>query len=52
MTDTDNNITWLKLDDILDENDYVATDEEVEQAFKNRGYIELKGNQTHDHSRP
>lgn len=30
MTDTDNNITWLKLDDILDENDYIATDEEVE----------------------
>lgn len=37
-----NNITWLKLDDLLDETDYIATDEEVKQAFKNRGFVEIK----------
>lgn len=47
-----NNITWLKLDNLLNEKDYIATDEEVKQAFKNRGFINLKGNNSHDHSRP
>ena len=37
-------ITWLKLDGLLDEIDYIVTDEEVKQAFKNRGFINLKGN--------
>lgn len=37
-----NNINWLQLDDLLDEDDYVATDKEVKQTFKNRGYIERK----------
>ena len=45
-------INWLKLDDLLDENDYIATDKEVKQAFKNRGFINLKGNKSHDHPRP
>jgi hypothetical protein len=39
-----NNITWLKLDDLLDEGDYIATDKEVEQAFKNHGFIEIQSN--------
>lgn len=30
---------FLKLDDLLTENDYIVTDEEVEQAFRNLGYI-------------
>lgn len=40
----ENDINWLQLNDLLDEDDYVATDKEVKQAFKNRGYIELKEN--------
>lgn len=39
----ENDINWLQLDDLLDENDYVTTDKEVKQAFKNRGFINLKG---------
>lgn len=40
----ENNITRLKLDNLLNEENYIATDEEIEQAFKNRGFINLKGN--------
>lgn len=36
----DNNINWLKLDNLLD--DDIATDEDVKQAFKNRGFVEIK----------
>lgn len=32
------------VDILLDEIDYIVTDEEVKQAFKNRGFINLKGN--------
>lgn len=39
-----NDITWLKLDDLLDEEDYIATNKEVEQAFKNRGFIKTQSN--------
>jgi hypothetical protein len=38
----ENNINWLKLDDLLDKADYIATDKEVKQAFRNRGFIEIK----------
>lgn len=47
-----NNITWLKLDNLLDKADYIVTDEEVKQTFENRGFINLKGNNPHDHPRP
>lgn len=40
----ENDINWLKLDDLLDEIDYSATDEEIKQAFENRGYIEIQSN--------
>lgn len=48
----ENDITRLKLDNLLNEEDYIATDEEIEQAFKNRGFINLKGNNPHGHPRP
>ena len=35
-------IKKLQLDDLLDETDYIATDDEVKQAFKNRGFVEIK----------
>lgn len=40
----ENDIDWLKLDNLLDEADYIATDENVKQAFGNRGYIEIQSN--------
>lgn len=40
----DDIITWLRLDDLLGEIDYIVTDEEVKQAFENRDFINLKGN--------
>lgn len=36
----DNNINWLKLYNLLD--DDIVTDEEVKQAFKNRGFVKIK----------
>ena len=33
------NKMFLSLDDLLTEEDYVVTDEEVEQAFRDLGYI-------------
>lgn len=45
-------INWLKSDNLLDETDYIATDEEVKQAFENRGFINSKGNKHYDHPRP
>lgn len=48
----ENDINWLKLDDLLNEEDYIATDKEVKQAFENRGFINLKGNNPHDYPRP
>ena len=36
----ENNINWLKLDNSLD--NYIATDDEVKQAFKNRDFVEIK----------
>lgn len=33
------NKMFLNLDDVLTEKDYLVTDEEVEQAFRDLGYI-------------
>lgn len=39
---------FLKLNDILDKNDYNVTDAEVEQAFQNLGYAPItKSHDTH-----
>lgn len=42
MNEQKDTIKKLQLDDLLDETDYIVTDEEVKQAFKNRGFIEIK----------
>ena len=39
---------FVKLKDLLDKNDYNATDEEVEKAFQNAGYAPItKSQNTH-----
>ena len=45
MNEQKDTIKKLQLDDLLNETDYIVTDEEVKQAFKNRGFINY-GNET------
>lgn len=42
MNEQEDTTKKLHLNDLLDETDYIATDEEVKQAFKNRGFTEIK----------
>ena len=42
MNEQKGTIKKLHLNDLLDETDYIATDEEIKQAFKNRGFVEIK----------
>lgn len=42
MDEQKDTIKKLQLDDLLNKTDYIATNEEVKQAFRNREYIEIK----------